>query len=124
MLLIYGLGAWLFFMVTAIFNGWFRVAVLEMSISAYLSHVISTLMLCAALVIEINVFLGIVGDYSQGWLIALGVMWFLLTLLFEFGFGRMMGQSWATLLENYNLFRGRIWPLVLIVVLVTPPLTG
>ena len=64
------------------------------------------------------------GDYSRGWLIALGVMWALLTIAFEFGFGRAMGQSWATLLENYNLARGRIWPLVLVVLLLTPPLAG
>jgi hypothetical protein len=124
MLLVYGLAAWFVFMVTAIINGTFRVAILLPSLGEYRAHVASTLMLCLALLIEISVFLGIVGDYSQGWLISLGIMWFLLTLVFEFGFGRMMGQSWATLLENYDVPHGRIWPLVLIVVLLAPPLLG
>jgi hypothetical protein len=124
MLLLYGLGAWFIFMITAVINGTFRVRVLEASIREYYAHVISTLLLSAALLVEIHVFLDAVGDYSQGWLIALGVMWTLLTIGFEFGFGRAMGQSWQTLLENYNLARGRIWPLVLVVLLLTPPLMG
>ena len=84
----------------------------------------STLLLSAALLVEISVFLQMVGEYSQGWLIALGVMWTLLTVLFEFGFGRAVGQSWATLLENYDVPHGRIWPLVLIVLLLTPVIAG
>jgi hypothetical protein len=124
MLLAYGLLAWFLFMITAVLNGFFRVAVLQLTLSEYGGHLLSTLLLCGALLVEISVFLGLVGDYSQSWLIALGVMWTLLTIVFEFGFGRAMGQSWATLLENYNLLRGRIWPLVLGVLLLTPVLAG
>jgi hypothetical protein len=125
MLLVYGYVAWVAFMATAIANGIFRVSVLELSINQYAAHLISTALLCAALFIEINVFLSIVGDYSQGWLIALGVMWMLLTVAFEFGFGRFIArQSWATLLENYNLLRGRVWPAVLLVLLLSPVLVG
>ena len=124
MLLIYGLAAWFVFMITGIINGTFRVAVLLPSLNEYPAHVVSTLLLCLALLIEISIFLNLAGDYSQGWLIALGVMWTLLTVGFEFGFGRMMGQSWPTLLENYDLLHGRIWPLVLLVTLLTPPLAG
>ncbi len=124
MLLLYGLAAWFVFMVTGILNGMLRVAVLQPSMREYPAHVASTLLLSVALLIEISVFLDIVGDYSLGWLIALGVMWTLLTVGFEFGFGRAMGQSWATLLENYDVLHGRIWPLVLLVTLLTPPLAG
>lgn len=124
MLLLYGLAAWLVFMLTGILNGILRVAVLQPSMREYPAHVASTLLLSVALLIEISIFLDIVGDYSLGWLIALGVMWTLLTVGFEFGFGRAMGQSWATLLENYDVLHGRIWPLVLLVTLLTPPLAG
>lgn len=124
MLLLYGLLAWWAFMITAVINGTIRVSQLQLAMSEYRAHVVSTLLLSLALLFEISVFLELVGDYSQGWLIALGAMWFLLTLVFEFGFGRLMGQSWATLLENYDVLHGRIWPLVLIVVLLTPVLAG
>jgi protein-S-isoprenylcysteine O-methyltransferase Ste14 len=124
MLLLYGLAAWFVFMVTAVINGTIRVSRLQLAMSEYRAHVVSTLLLCLALLIEISVFLELVGQYSQGWLIALGALWFFLTLAFEFGFGRLMGQSWATLLENYDVLHGRIWPLVLLVVLLTPMLAG
>jgi hypothetical protein len=124
MLLLYGLAAWFVFMITAVLNGAFRVAVLQTSLREYPAHIASTLLLCLALLVEISIFLDLVGDYSQASLIALGIMWTLLTVAFEFGFGRAMGQSWPTLLENYNLPRGRIWPLVLLVLLLTPVLAG
>ncbi|HEY7465491.1 MAG TPA: hypothetical protein VIB47_02255 [Dehalococcoidia bacterium] len=125
MLLVYGLGAWLVFMVSAIVNGAFRVSVLQMSLSEHLAHLISTAILCVVLFIEINVFLGLVGDYSDASLLALGVMWTLLTVAFEFGFGHYVaGDSWGTLLENYDVRKGRVWPAVLVVVLITPVLVG
>jgi hypothetical protein len=124
-LLVYGLGAWLVFMVSAIVNGAFRVSVLQMSLSEHLAHLISTAILCVVLFIEIDVFLGLVGDYSDASLLALGVMWTLLTVAFEFGFGHYVaGDSWGTLLENYNVGKGRVWPAVLLVVLITPVLLG
>ncbi len=42
----------------------------------------------------------------------IGAVWVGLTLLFEFGFGRASGQSWSDLLEDYDVRRGRLWPLV------------
>jgi hypothetical protein len=125
MLLVYGYVAWVVFMATGIANGILRVSVLATSLSEYAAHLLSTAILCVALFVEINVFLDIVGDDSQRWLIALGVMWTLLTVAFEFGFGHYVArQSWSTLLENYNLLRGRVWPAVLLVILLTPPLAG
>ena len=124
MLLIYGLLAWFLFMVTGVVNGVFRVAALQLAMSQYGAHLASTLLLCLALLIEMSLFLELVGEHSQGSLIALGVMWALLTLGFEFGFGRLMGQSWATLLQNYDVLHGRIWPLIPLVLLLTPVLAG
>jgi hypothetical protein len=124
MLLVYGLLAWLVFMITAVANGIFRVSQLQLMLSEYGAHLLSTLLLCLALLIEMSIFLELVGDYSPNWFIALGVMWMLLTLGFEFGFGRLMGQSWATLLENYDVLHGRIWPLVPLILLLTPILAG
>ena len=124
MLLVYGLGAWFVFMITAVVNGVFRMSRLQPTMSDYGAHLASTLLLCLGLLIEISVFLEIVGDYSRGWFIALGVMWMLLTVFFEFGFGRAVGQSWGTLLENYDVLHGRIWPLVLVVLLLTPILAA
>ena len=47
---------------------------------------------------------------TSRWLVA----WLGLTVAFEFGFGRLVAkQSWEDLLSDYNVARGRTWPLVL-----------
>lgn len=51
----------------------------------------------------------------------IGAFWLVLTLLFEFGFGRLVQhQTWAELLEAYRFKGGNIWPLVLVVTLISP----
>jgi hypothetical protein len=47
-------------------------------------------------------------------------VWLVLTVAFEFGFGRARGCSWELLLHDYNLFAGRLWLLVLLMVLCAP----
>ena len=43
-----------------------------------------------------------------------GVAWLALTIAFEFGFGRLVAHtSWRELLADYDLRKGRLWPLVL-----------
>ncbi|HEY1023303.1 MAG TPA: hypothetical protein VGE06_13375 [Flavisolibacter sp.] len=44
----------------------------------------------------------------------------LLTLLFEFGFGRYQGIYWQTMLAEYNLLKGKLWVLVPACLLLTP----
>jgi hypothetical protein len=46
-------------------------------------------------------------------------------MAFEFGFGRLvMGHPWSRLLRDYNVFAGRLWGLVLLVVLLMPLVAG
>jgi hypothetical protein len=43
-----------------------------------------------------------------------GVAWLALTVAFEFGFGRTVAHtSWDDLLADYDLRKGRLWPLAL-----------
>lgn len=44
----------------------------------------------------------------------IGAGWLALTVAFEFGFGRVVAKkSWRSLLDEYDLREGRLWPLVL-----------
>lgn len=54
---------------------------------------------------------------------AVGGAWLALTLCFEFGLGRARGKEWEELLAEYDLRRGRLWPLVLVTVAAGPELT-
>ena len=50
-----------------------------------------------------------------------GAGWLALTIAFEFGFGRLVArQSWEQLTADYNLAKGRTWPLVLVWIAVGP----
>jgi hypothetical protein len=50
-----------------------------------------------------------------------GLAWVGLTVAFEFGFGRYVArQSWRTLVADYDMARGRLWPLVLAAVGAAP----
>lgn len=56
---------------------------------------------------------------SQALLI--GLIWFGLTIAFEFLFGHCIaGHSWSKLLFDYNLLRGRLWSLVSLTILIAP----
>jgi apolipoprotein N-acyltransferase len=78
--------------------------------------------------------LGLLGGYvwvlhrraplpDTGTAAAVGGTWAVLTLGFEFGFGHyVLGTSWAELLADYDLGRGRIWVLVPIATAISPAL--
>ena len=58
---------------------------------------------------------------TAGTATGIGVTWAALTVAFEFGFGHYVAkQSWDTLLADYHLRRGRLWPLVLVATAAAP----
>lgn len=59
---------------------------------------------------------------KERWLI--GIVWTLLTVIFEFVTGLSGGNSIAELLAAYNPLTGNLWLLVLAVTLLSPILTG
>ncbi|KGO81748.1 membrane protein [Flavobacterium cauense R2A-7] len=50
----------------------------------------------------------------------IGVFWVILTLVFEFGFGLYRGNSWAVLVQEYNIAKGKLWILIPIWVSIGP----
>lgn len=51
----------------------------------------------------------------------IGIFWLFLTIIFEFGFGHFIaGNSWQKLLFDYNIFQGRVWFLVLMIITFSP----
>jgi hypothetical protein len=53
-------------------------------------------------------------------LLGVGVVWLVLTLAFEFGMGLVAGRSWETMLADYDILEGRLWPLIPLATLVAP----
>jgi hypothetical protein len=57
---------------------------------------------------------------SHQWLL-IGAFWLVLTLIFEFGVGRLIEhRSWAELFEAYTFKGGNLWPLVLLAAFIAP----
>ncbi len=53
--------------------------------------------------------------------LAIGLIWLLLTVIFEFVFGRLvMHRPWVLLLNDYNLAAGRVWILFLAWLALSP----
>lgn len=114
--------AWVLMIPGAILNGAFRNFVVKPVVGELPAHQISVVTGSA-------LFLGIAyyllrdhaGDEEDLTLLGIGASWMAATILFEFGFGHyVMGNSWDTLLHDYNVAEGRLWPVVLLVVLFAP----
>ncbi len=53
--------------------------------------------------------------------LSIGLVWLALTVVFEFVFGRfIMHHPWSHLLNDYNVFTGRLWALFLIWLTLAP----
>jgi hypothetical protein len=62
-----------------------------------------------------------VGALPTRALFGIGALWLALTVAYELLIGRYSaGASWESLLADYDVSRGRLWPLVLVTVLFAP----
>ena len=115
---------WFALLLVAVANGAFRETLLIPRFGSQTGHIVSTLMLCAGILIVTYVAVPWIQPDNLRSTIAIGFAWLALTLAFEFGFGRARGKPWADLLADYDVLKGRIWVLVLLTTAVAPYLTA
>ena len=116
---------WLLLLTLAILNGAFREAVLNPVMGRQMGHLVSTLLLSALIIAVAWFAIRWIGPASPPAAIQIGIAWVALTLAFEFGAGYwLFHKPMAELLYDYNLARGRIWPLVLVATFLSPLLAG
>jgi hypothetical protein len=114
---------WCALLVIASVNGFVREAVLIPRLGEVAGRAFSTLALSAFIVILTWMSIRWMAPQSAEQTWAIGVLWVVLTLAFEFLAGHYLFHNpWDRLLEDYNVVRGRIWILVLITTLVSPRL--
>jgi hypothetical protein len=115
---------WLVMLVTAVANAAVRETQITPLFGAYAGHVISTLSLCAIIIIITFCYIRFFCvSCSRASLIQTGVYWAVLTIIFEFIFGCFIGGlSWSALLADYNILCGRIWVLVPLTEILAPVL--
>ncbi len=112
--------AWFPMLLLAIGNGALREFILKKYVGELTAHQLSTFSLLILFTIYIGLVIKFIPPASANQALLVGSFWLALTLLFEFGFGRYRGSSWSTLLEDYNLLKGRLWILIPLWVALAP----
>jgi len=113
---------WLFFV--AVLNG----AVREFTYSSWLPQLTANQVSCGTGIVFFGVTVWSISRVwpfrSRGQAWRIGILWTTLTIVWEFCFGRfVMGHPWSRLLGDYALWRGRLWSVVLLSLLLLPALT-
>lgn len=119
------IGIWVLFVGIAILNGAMREKFLVPSIGAQLALPLSGILLSAFIFL---ITLGMVpflnlSDPLSLWLV--GIFWVFLLLIFEFIFGHyVMEEPWKKLLEQFNIFKGNLFLMVIVTTAVSPYVTA
>jgi hypothetical protein len=103
------LATWIVMLLLAVTFGAAREALLSPSLGSHRAHQIESLLVCLAFALLSWLFVRWARPTS-GQALGIGVLWLVLTLSFEFGFFHLVR----------GVFAGRLWPLVLLTVLVAP----
>jgi hypothetical protein len=115
------LAIWLLLLILALLNGAIREILLKPRFGEQAGHIVSTAILCAAIILLAWFSIAWIGPKNGREALVVGIAWVALTVAFEFLAGHyVLGNSWERLFADYNVFRGRIWILVLVANLFAP----
>ncbi len=111
---------WFPMLLIAIANGSARDLWYKQYLGELRAHQLSTVSFLIVLAIYIAFIIKKFPPPSGLWAMGIGLFWVMLTLLFEFGFGLLRGNSFNDLLGDYNIFKGRLWILIPAWLLLAP----
>jgi len=114
-------GIWFVIVIAAVLNGLLREKVLVPSIGGELALPASGIILSALVFSIAFVFVPFIGAIEARTYVLVGFWWVVLTLAFEFLFGHfVMGKSWQEIVQVFNIKKGDVFIVVLIVTAVSP----
>ena len=119
------IGVWFLLALFANINGVIRVYLIVPLVGETAGHVISCFTFSAIIFVVTYLFIKRKSIINRKTLIKIGLLWLLMTITFEFIFGHfVMNHSWEKLLQDYNIFAGRLWIVVLAVTFISPFICG
>jgi len=116
---------WLVLVVAMSANGILRELVLRPRVGPSSADVLSAVLGIAIILVGTRYFLRPLAGRPTKDLAITSVVLVALTVAFEFLFGHYVDhKSWEELAQNYELWRGRLWPILLLTLALTPFLWG
>ncbi|MBI4166774.1 MAG: hypothetical protein HY508_13695 [Acidobacteria bacterium] len=121
MLFVRALLVWLVMMGVEFCHGALRTLFLAPLLGDFRARQVSVLTGSVLIVFVAYVFIHWIRAESAASQLAVGVLWLLLTVAFEASLGHYIFQlSWEAVLEDFNLLQGRLMPLGLVVLTLSP----
>ena len=106
-------------------NGVFRVLVLQPRLGEAGARQASCLMGITIILLLTAFFVRTLVRPTSAALVGIVLLWLALTVAFEIVFGHYVSRlSWETLIADYDIREGRLWPLVLLTTLLAPWFCG
>ena len=112
---------WLLMPFIGIFNGTLREFIYKKYVGELLAHQLS----CFTGILFFGLFVWMLSlkwkIQSSAQALTIGIIWLVLTIIFEFVFGHyVMHHPWSSLFHDYNILAGRLWILVLLFTSLSP----
>lgn len=112
---------WAAFITIAILNGLLREKCLVPLLGQRIALPLSGISCSILFFLLTYITLSWLGPLKPGHYRLIGIAWLVLTVLFEFLFGRLLAhKSWGELLQAYDPSTGSLWLLVLVTIAVSP----
>ena len=112
---------WLLIMLLESIHGTLRTLYLEPWLGSFRARQVSVFTGCVIILAVTLIFVRWMNATSRAALIRIGVVWVILTLIFEFAVvGPMLGLSWNRMMEDYDLSRGGLMIFGLLFMLFAP----
>jgi len=116
---------WLLILVCAVLNGALREAVLVPRFGQSAGLMASGLLLSVCILGVSVALVPWFGTLSTSRCLLVGLFWLCLTLMFEFGLGRLVQHKrWSELFEAYTFKGGNLWLVVLVITFLAPLLAA
>lgn len=115
---------WLSIIPLAILNGGLRDSFITPLIGENFSRPISGFTLCCLIFIVSFIFVPRLGNGLKKTYIQMGILWILLTIIFETVFGLLQGNNFNEIINAYDLTTGDLWLIVVIFIGFVPYLTA
>lgn len=112
---------WMLFIPVPIINGIMREKWYKRTYGELRAHQIGSVIVAVMFVLFVYVFFGhVILSLSVDHLMQIGFLWCAMTVIFECALGLRRGLSWSQIFADYNVFRGRLWIVVLMTILCAP----